>query len=76
MPAIRTHPNSRSIAAATISRAATSRGLSVETVEGKGFVVVRKVDEPRVGKSTQASSSEGYRRRGLPPKRQERDQVR
>ena len=30
-----------------ISRAATSRGLTVETVEGEGFVAVRKVDEPR-----------------------------
>src|SRR5919112_1012776 len=27
-----------------ISRAATSRGLTVETVEGDGFVAVRKVD--------------------------------
>jgi hypothetical protein len=30
-----------------ISRAATSRGLSVETVEGEGFVAVKKSDEPR-----------------------------
>ena len=30
-----------------ISRAATSRGLTVETVEGEGFVAVRKVDEPQ-----------------------------
>ena len=30
-----------------ISRAATSRGLSVETVEGEGFVAVRKSEEPR-----------------------------
>jgi hypothetical protein len=29
-----------------ISRAATSRGLNVETIEGDGFVAVRKVDQP------------------------------
>jgi hypothetical protein len=28
-----------------ISRAARSRGLTVETVEGDGFVAVRKIDE-------------------------------
>ena len=58
-----------------ISRAASSRGMSVETVAGEGFVAVRKVDEPpaRKGKSL---SPEGQRRRGRPPKRQERDQVR
>ena len=35
-----------------ISRAATSRGLSVETVEGKGFVTVRQADAsgPQQGK--------------------------
>jgi hypothetical protein len=58
-----------------ISPAATSRGLSVETVEGEGFVAVRKVDEPRTRKG-KSSSPEGQRRRGRPPKRQERDQVR
>jgi hypothetical protein len=42
-----------------ISRAATSRGLSVETVEGDGFVAVRKVDEPRTRKGKSASPSEG-----------------
>src|SRR5688572_17652723 len=39
-----------------ISRAATSRGLSVETVEGDGFVAVRKVDAPRGRKPTQQST--------------------
>jgi hypothetical protein len=56
-----------------ISRAATSRGLSVETVEGDGFVAVRKVDEPRTRKGKPAPSAEGQRRRGRPPKRQEQD---
>ena len=54
-----------------ISRAATSRGLSVETVEGEGFVAVRKVDEPRGRTGRQAASTDGQRRRGRPPKRQE-----
>src|ERR671910_284470 len=54
-----------------ISRAATSRGLSVETVEGDGFVAVRKSDEPRPRKQKQAPSTDGPRRRGRPPKRQE-----
>jgi hypothetical protein len=53
-----------------ISRAATSRGLSVETVEGEGFVAVRKTDEPRARKGKQASQNE-QRRRGRPPKRQD-----
>jgi hypothetical protein len=53
-----------------ISRAATSRGLSVETVEGEGFVAVKKSDEPRSRKG-KSSSSDGQRRRGRPPKRQE-----
>src|SRR5829696_2551138 len=56
-----------------ISRAATSRGLSVETFEGEGFVAVRKVDEPRSHKGKQAPSTDGQRRRGRPPKRQEHD---
>jgi hypothetical protein len=56
-----------------ISRAATSRGLSVETVEGEGFVAVRKVDEWRSRRGKQAPSTEGQRRRGRPPKRQEQD---
>ena len=54
-----------------ISRAATSRGLSVETVEGDGFVAVRKADEPRTRKGKQAPATEGQRRRGRPPKRRE-----
>jgi hypothetical protein len=49
-----------------ISRAATSRGLTVETVEGEGFVAVRKLDEPRSRKGKPASSSDGQRRRGRP----------
>jgi len=56
-----------------ISRAATSRGLNVETVEGDGFVAVRKVDEPRARKGKPAPASDGQRRRGRPPKRQEQD---
>jgi hypothetical protein len=54
-----------------ISRAASSRGLSVETVEGEGFVAVRKTEEPRSRKGKQASSPDGRRRRGRPPKPQE-----
>ena len=54
-----------------ISRAATSRGLSVETVEGEGFVAVRKTDQPRTRKGKPASSTDGQRRRGRPPKSQE-----
>jgi len=49
-----------------ISRAARSRGLSVETVEGEGFVAVRKVDEPRTRTGRPASSPEGPRRFGRP----------
>jgi hypothetical protein len=56
-----------------ISRAATSRGMSVETVEGDGFVAVRKADEPRTRKGKPAPATEGQRRRGRPPKRQEQD---
>jgi hypothetical protein len=56
-----------------ISRAATSRGMTVETVAGDGFVAVRKTDEPRTRKGKQAPSTEGQRRRGRPPKRQEQD---
>ena len=50
-----------------ISRAATNRGLIAETVEGEGFVAVRKIDEPRTRKGKQAPSGEGQRRRGRPP---------
>ena len=53
-----------------ISRAATSRGLSVETVEGEGFVAVRKTDEPRARKPTQQRAEPG-KRRGRPRKRQD-----
>ena len=56
-----------------ISRAASSRGMTVETVEGEGFVAVRKVDAPRARKGKQAPSTGGQRRRGRPPKRQEQD---
>jgi hypothetical protein len=56
-----------------ISRAATSRGLTVETVAGDGFVAVRKSDEPRPRKGKQPSSGSGQRRRGRPPKRREQD---
>ena len=51
-----------------ISRAASNRGMTVETVEGEGFVAVRKVDEPRARKGKQAPSTNGQRRRGRPPK--------
>jgi len=56
-----------------ISRAATSRGLTVETVEGDGFVAVRKADEPRTRKGKSSSTQVGQRRRGRPPKRQGQD---
>ena len=55
-----------------ISRAASSRGMTVETVEGDGFVAVRKTDGLRARKGKQAASSEGQRR-GRPPKRQKQD---
>jgi hypothetical protein len=56
-----------------ISRAATSRGLSVETVEGDGFVAVRKAEEPRSRRGKQAPATDGQRRRGRPPKQREQD---
>jgi hypothetical protein len=56
-----------------ISRAANGRGLSVETVEGDGFVAVRKVDEPRSRRSRPASSDGAPRRRGRPPKYREQE---
>jgi hypothetical protein len=56
-----------------ISRTAESRGLTVETVEGEGFVAVRKVEEPRPRKGKQAPSTDGPRRRGRPPKLQQHD---
>ncbi len=54
-----------------ISRAASSRGMAVETVEGDGFVAVRMVDEPRTRKGKQEPAHHGQRRRGRPPKHQE-----
>ena len=53
-----------------ISRAATSRGLTVETIEGDGFIAVRKVEMPRARKQTQQSAEPG-KRRGRPRKRQD-----
>lgn len=53
-----------------ISRVATSRGLSVETVAGDGFVDVRKVHEPRIKKQALGMSERG-KRRGRPPKQRE-----
>jgi len=55
-----------------ISRAATKRGFSVETVEGGGFVAVRKADQPRKGKVAKGPSGQP-RRRGRPPKCSEPD---
>jgi hypothetical protein len=56
-----------------ISRAASSRGMTVETVEGDGFVAVRNVNEPRTRKGKQTPSQDGPRRRGRPPKRRVQD---
>jgi hypothetical protein len=53
-----------------ISRAASSRGMTVETVEGDGFVAVRKADEPRARKPTPQTAEPG-KRRGRPRKRQD-----
>jgi len=55
-----------------ISRAATRRGLTVETLEGDGFVAVRQVNRSRTRRTTQGSSEQAPRR-GRPPKRQETD---
>jgi hypothetical protein len=55
-----------------IARAASSRGLSVETMEGAGFVAVRKSTAPRVQKS---ASANGQRRRGRSRKIQDQDAV-
>ena len=54
-----------------ISRVATSCGLTVETIEGEGFVAVRKTDESRSRKGKPPAPAEGQRRRGRPPKRQD-----
>jgi hypothetical protein len=53
-----------------ISRASTSRGLTVETVEGDGFVAVRKADASGPQRGKLAPSGGGQRRRGRPPKLQ------
>ena len=42
-----------------ISRVATSRGLTVETVEGDDFVAVRKTDERRTRKGKSSASQDG-----------------
>ena len=55
-----------------ISRAAVTRGLSVETLEGEGFVAVKKADKPPIRKSGPGSSESG-KRRGRPPKRRQQD---
>lgn len=55
-----------------ISRAAGSRGITVETLEGDGFVAVRKVDAPRTKKQAPGALVQG-KRRGRPPKRRESD---
>jgi len=60
---------------AGISRAATSRGMTVETVEGDGFVAVRKAAEPRAKTRAPGSTAGEPRRRGRPPKHQEMDAV-
>jgi hypothetical protein len=52
------------------SRAASGRGMTVETVEGDGFVAVRKTDAPQARKQTQQPAEPG-KRRGRPRKRQE-----
>ncbi len=53
-----------------IARAASSRGFSVETLEGEGFVAVRTVGAPRARKPTQQTVESG-KRRGRPRKRQD-----
>lgn len=46
-----------------ISRAATRRGLRVETLEGDGFVAVRRADESPARRS-RYTASDAARRRG------------
>ena len=55
---------------AAISRAASSRGMTVETVEGEGFVAVRKADASGPQRGKLAPSGGGQRRRGRPLKLQ------
>ena len=57
-----------------ISRAATGRGMSVESVEGDGFVAVRKAEEPRKRRSASGAGDEP-RRRGRPRKRQDEAEI-
>jgi hypothetical protein len=47
-----------------ISRAAGNRGMSVETVAGKGFVGMKKVDQPRQAKRQQPAPGAGQGRSG------------
>ena len=47
--------------------------MTVDAVEGEGFVAVRKVDEPRTRQGKQTQATEGQRRWGRPHKRQEQD---
>ncbi len=48
----------------SIARAAGRRGLSVETVEGNGFVAVRRADRPSPAKPKRQPAADGRRRRG------------
>jgi hypothetical protein len=52
-----------------IARAASARGLSVESIEGNGFVAVRRTDEPRSRTPPRQPAEPG--RRGRPRKRQD-----
>lgn len=52
-----------------IARLATGRGLTVETLEGDGFVAVRKAEAP--GARKQVQSAEPTKRRGRPRRRQD-----
>lgn len=56
-----------------ISRAATKRGLDVETVEGDGFVAVRRAEAARSRKGKPGAAERGQRRRGRPPKQRDQD---
>jgi hypothetical protein len=56
-----------------IARAASSRGLAVETLEGDSFVAARKLDGSPSKKPSQQLAELG-KRRGRPRKRQEPSQ--
>ena len=56
-----------------IARAAGRRGLSVETVEGDGFIGVTRVEVTPPRRAKAAPVEEGQRRRDRPHKRQEQD---